>query len=159
MKNTLLHIFVGLIFLMLFVYVLSTYSPYDQNKINEFGLDQFLGSQMEISDNINRVIDYGVLMKILDQEVIFIVLGLWFGTLFFLLSGIHQFIDKFFFRKYSEKPDSRSSYRRAILIYLTSISLLWFRVVAILNWVNLLSLILLIIVIEFIFIKKPWKKS
>ena len=106
-----------------------------------------------LTDNVQDLIDYGLIFQILDVKVFSVMMVLGFSFTVTLVGGLHMLIEKLFYKKFYEEPKVWPALRRGIILFLVIGGILFFRLIGGLMWQNAILIIILGIVLELLFIK------
>jgi len=138
---------------VLIVYILYNFSPYDNAKLVDMASIFGVPNAIELTDNINNLIDYGLIFSLIDPKLFYILLVLSFVFTLSFVSGVHMLIDKLFYKKFYEEPKTWPALRRGLLVYIILLSLVLFRLIGVLSILNALSILVMGVIAEVLLIK------
>jgi hypothetical protein len=144
---------IAVLFGTLLVYLMNRYSPYDTEKLKLLGSSEQTVELSIFTDNIGQMIDNGLLLPVIDYKIFYINLGLAFCFVVATVASIHMLIDKLFYKKFFEEPELWPALRRGLLLFFTIVGLTFYRLIGGLSWNNVLLILLLPAILEFVAIK------
>ena len=153
MKKALIVLGISAFLLVLLIYIGTTFSPYDSTKLTEIAGAVGFSDPLTLTDNVQNMIDYGLVFQLLDTKVFYIVVLLGFAFTVTFVSGLHMLVEKLFYKKFYEEPRVWPAIRRGIILYLMIFGILFFRLIGGLMWQNAILIIILGIVLELLLIK------
>ena len=153
MKRALIVLGIAALMLGLIIYIGFTFSPYDSAKLTQIASAVGFSDPMTLTDNVQDIINYGLVFPLLDTKVFYIMLLLGFAFTVTLVGGLHMLIEKLFYKKFYEEPRIWPALRRGIILYLVIVGIIFFRIIGGLMWQNAALIIILGIVLELLFVK------
>lgn len=152
MRTAGLTFLTSIFFLILFVYLTNSISPWNQTAVSE-AIDVYdINSGENFTVFIDEVLELGLIWELISIKNLVIWISVLGGAFVSMFISIHMIIDKLFFRKFFEEPDFWMAFRRGFLIYLAFSSLLILRLIAGLVWYNALAVVILGAAIEMGFV-------
>lgn len=153
MKRGLIIFGISAFLLGLMIYIGLNYSPYDTEKLNELALAFEVKEPVALTDNVEDLIDYGLIFTLVNIPVVLVVavLGLAFCMTF--VGGLHMIIEKLFFKKFFEEPRVWPALRRGFILFLVIFGLVFFRLIGGFVWQNVVLILILAVTLEIVAIK------
>jgi hypothetical protein len=152
MKRISIALFLAALTGGLILYVMSHFPPYDFEKLKQINGQSTVDVSV-LTDNIDQMIEYGLVLPIIDTKIIGIISLLGFIFIVSLISGLHMLVDKLFYKKFYEEPRTWPALRRGVLIFLMSFGLVFFRLIGGLNFANAFLVIFLCLILEIVAIQ------
>lgn len=146
-------IITGLACLILVLFFMRKFSPFDQVKLDNLATELKLADQQELEFVLDQMLEEGNIYQLFDYRyvsVLFLLIG---GFIVSTVSAIHISIDKLFFKTVQQRPDIIVALRRSLLLYLTIIGLYVFYILNNLTLPNILLVLGLFIFIELAFLQ------
>ncbi len=157
MKKVLISLTIGVFSIVLFLYLVDTLSPWNEVILREY-IEKFsIDSGTEFNEFIDDSINAGIIFDYLNLKNVFILFGFGFTAAVSFLASLHMFVDKLFFKKFYEDPNTTTAIRRSIWVPLLFSIITVVRLVTAFNLFYLVilgSIVLLIILIEVAFFGK-----
>ncbi len=148
MKHVIILLILGAFLLLIGIYILHNVDPISKDKILEYSETQGFLTDNEVIDNIDQLIEKGMIFRMLDPKNIFAFLLVFSSSFICFFSAIHISIDKMFFKKFYETPNVLAAYRRGILICLCSVGIFFLKLISSLTTYNAIAIILLCVFSE-----------
>lgn len=117
MRSVLVFLIIGIFFAILSVFIIQSFSPFDEVKINELIKSEKISqnSPETLNENIKSLIQQGLIFDYLSNNA-FLTLFAIESSFFCFLTSAHLFIDKVFFRNLWQQPSLFNAIRRSFLI-------------------------------------------
>jgi hypothetical protein len=150
---------VGIVFGLAFIfgtllfYIAFKYTPYNADKLMELAGDEGVLNADVFTDNIDDLIEYGLLIPVLDQQVFYIEIVLSGVFVVCLVAAIHMLVDKLFYKKFYESPSVMKAFRRGIIVFSVLIGWFFFRIIGGLSFLNFILMLILGIFLELLLIQ------
>lgn len=107
----------------------------------------------------NEMKSQGLILEMVNRQNIEIVGGVAFLNLFTLLTTVHLFLDKLFFKTIAEAPNTGNAIRRSLLVSLIISTFLLLKLYNLLEWYLVVFVVVLFIFIEFVLYKVKLSKK
>lgn len=153
MKKALIVLGIAAFLLGLLIYIGLTFSPYDNEKLVEIAATVGISDPNLLTDNVEDLIDYGLVFALLDTKVFYIMIILGLAFTVTLVGGLHMLVDKLFYKKFYEEPKVWPALRRGVILFLVIFGILFFRLIGGLMLQNAALIVILGIVLELLFMK------
>ena len=153
MKKALIILGVSAFLFGLLIYIGLTFSPYDNAKLNDIATAVGISDPTTLTDNIQDMIDYGLVFQLLDAKVFYTMVFIGFVFCITFVGGMHMLIDKLFYKKFYEEPRVWPALRRGIILFLVIFGIIFFRLIGGLMWQNAILIILLGVILELLLMK------
>ena len=151
---------VFIFFLSIGFYITAYQPPFLSSEIMKVAQVNQLYTDNEVLYLLPQYVKNGLIWDLIDYKVFYAWLAVLVGTLASLVSFLHLFIDKLFFRKFYEQPSLLLAIRRGIFVGLFAVGSIYFRLINGWEWYNLASLGLLFIAFEvLVVVFAPEKKK
>jgi len=152
MKRISIALFLAVLTGGLILYITSRFPPYEFEKLMQINGQSTIDVSV-LTDNIDQMIEYGLVLPIIDTKIMGIVCLLGFVFVVSLIGGLHMLVDKLFYKKFYEDPRAWPALRRGILIFLIFLGLVFFRLIGGLNLTNAFLIIFLCLILEIVAIQ------
>ena len=153
MKKVGLVFGLALIFGLLVFYIAFRYTPYNADKLMELAGNEGVLNADVFTDNIDSLIEYGLLIPILDQQIFYIEIVLSGLFIVCLVGAIHMLVDKLFYKKFYESPAVWKAIRRGVIVFSVLLGWFFFRVIGGLSFLNFILMLILGIFLELLLIQ------
>lgn len=148
MKDVGIAFAIALFSILLFGYVSSILSPWD-NAAVETVVEQYdLLTGLEFEELLEEILDLGLIWQIVSVRNLLVWLVLLGLVVISVVVSVHTFIDKFFMKRWFEKADLKVALRRGVLLYIVLVSMIALRLLAGLIWYNVVGVIVLVLSVE-----------
>lgn len=137
--------------------LLNTLSPFDEDKLQLLIAIEEIDTKADLVATIQDLSKKGLLIDYLNLSHVFLIGGLILVAIGIIFTLAHLLIDRFWWSKFYQQPSLTNAIRRAVLVDMGIISIVFYRLYAAPWHLAYLTLLLLIIVETLItkFLEKP----
>jgi len=152
MKQVFIFLAVGLFFSFLTIFVVNSFSPFDDHKVQELiSSSEILSNNPEkLDEEISFIVAQGLILDYLSTNA-YLAFLLVAAALTSFIASIHLLIDKVFFKSIWESPSLLNAVRRSLLVTMSSSIIIYMKFLKV-ETITLLLIPASAIVTEIIFI-------
>jgi len=159
MRRIIVALFLCLLLIGVGIYISVNTSPLNYDSVIKVAQTDNILTNENFINNFNNYINNGFIWDFINVRNFLSWLSVWSLGFVCLFCFFHLLIDKLFFKKFYEEPNIFNAVRRGLFLGLTLVGIVFLRFINGLVWYNVLSIVILFICMEIVFLSIFRKKK
>jgi len=159
MQRIVVSLFLGILFIGIGIYVSINTSPFNIDSVKYYAQTDNFYTDKNFETKLPEYIKNGLIWEIVNGQQLITIITIWILAFISSFSFFHMLIDKLFFKKFYEEANIFTAFRRGFLLSLVIIGTLFLKLINGITWYNIVSIVILVVCIEIVFLNILRKKQ